>query len=178
MTKEEITLENYCIIDDEFQDFEKNENQEYKKDISENICFTDFYYDFITNYFDSKTEIFRDYKLFLNKENDRIKKSIKKQLEDFILKFDNIANQYNSIIDLSKISNPIKFNLLEDDSILLEWHFSDFVFSFSFEENKSDSFWYLLSNEKYKELSYSGKIFDEDLNNTLIFILNFVNKNS
>ena len=51
---------------------------------------------------------------------------------------------------------PLKMNIDDDGSVLLEWIFKDFRIGISFEVQESDSSWYFVSNKNMQEVSKSG----------------------
>lgn len=57
---------------------------------------------------------------------------------------------------------PLKMNIDDDGSVLLEWIFKDFRIGISFEVQESDSSWYLVSNKNMQEVSKSGSLSTTD----------------
>ena len=69
-------------------------------------------------------------------------------------------------------------NLIEENSLLIEWIFKDFRIGFSFEKKESNSSWYIAFNEKYSEISASGFIKENEIDDLLKHILVFVLSNT
>lgn len=76
-------------------------------------------------------------------------------------------------IDLLTLPKIRAFNV-DDGSILLEWIFNDFRVGFSIEQIESESSWYLVSNEKYGETNASGFISENNFDNILLWLINFI----
>jgi hypothetical protein len=103
--------------------------------------------------------------------------NVKKQTEKFFKHF-----QYLLFVNKDKLnaigSLPIlAINLIDDNSMLVEWIFKDFRIGFSFEDNENDSSWYLASNQKFSDASASGSIKENELDDLLLNILAFVSSN-
>ena len=73
---------------------------------------------------------------------------------------------------------PLHTFLANDGSLLIEWIFGDFRIGFNIEQESSESSWYLVTNQKFGEISASGYISDEDNEKTVIWLLNFILVNS
>jgi len=67
---------------------------------------------------------------------------------------------------------------VDDGSVLIEWIFDDFRIGFSIEPNVDESSWYLVSNEKLGDIGASGYISRNNINNLVLWLINFVIANS
>jgi len=96
----------------------------------------------------------------------------KDEIIDFVNTFKKI------LLDLTK-SNSSLYSLPpmtiaeNSDSIHMEWIFKDFRIVFSFQEKYEESYWFLVSNKNFKELSFSGNISDEKMDKTLVNLIQF-----
>ena len=70
--------------------------------------------------------------------------SILNQLEKFITIFYRVFSTNPSLKDIDFFP-PMKFNLLDDNSLLVEWIFKDFRIGFSFETDEKEWFFRTLS---------------------------------
>ena len=94
--------------------------------------------------------------------------------KSFLSVFQRVLQNNRNLIDYSVYLPPLKFEWLEDDSLLIEWIFRDFRIGFSFEPNPEESGWYLVSNEKLGELSTAGDINLNELESLITELFNFV----
>jgi len=78
-------------------------------------------------------------------------------------------------LDLSYLPRPQAFSS-EDESILIEWIFSNFRIGFSIEPNSKDSSWYLVTKKELGEISASGLISEKDVDVKILvlWLLSFV----
>jgi hypothetical protein len=103
---------------------------------------------------------------------------VRKHTEEFIAVLQRVLLKVRNSINTSSNLPPLKFRLLEDDSVLIEWIFKDFRIGFSFEPNSDDSGWYLVSNDNLNEVSTSGPLKDELLEPLFVNLLTFALSNS
>ena len=68
---------------------------------------------------------------------------------------------------------PLLINPNDDGSVLIEWIFRDFRIGLSLELNSSESSWYLISNRRLDEISYSGLISEYNLQSLIAVIITF-----
>jgi len=64
----------------------------------------------------------------------------------------------------------------EDESILIEWIYTNFRIGFTIERNPRESGWYLVSNEKIGNKRASGPLLWSNLEKNLLWLLNFIIK--
>ena len=62
----------------------------------------------------------------------------------------------------------------DDDSVLVEWIFTNFRIGFTIEPNPKESGWYLVSNKKIKERRAYGPLLKATLDKNLLWLLNFI----
>jgi hypothetical protein len=143
----------------------------------ESFLITSGSFDHLDNFsfvFPDKLNIFKKCYVVDDIKNKSIKTQAKKFLNRFQLllfsakgEIDNIGNLPNLMV-----------NLIEENSLLIEWIFKDFRIGFSFEKKESNSSWYIASNEKYSEISASGFIKENEIDDLLKHILVFVLSNT
>lgn len=73
---------------------------------------------------------------------------------------------------------PLRVDSIEDGSILIEWIFDDFRIAFSLESNLEESSWYLMSNERLRNVIESDYLKDEDLDLLLDKLIYYVIENT
>jgi hypothetical protein len=73
---------------------------------------------------------------------------------------------------------PLIMRTMEDESVLIEWIFPDFRIGFSIEPKEKESSWYLVSNKKFNEVSFSGLLEFSQLSFLIIDLLEFAMTNS
>jgi len=73
---------------------------------------------------------------------------------------------------------PLRAIHLDDDSLLIEWVFTDIRIGFSFEIDPIKNSWYLVTNKKLEELSESGYLTNDNFKSVVLRIFDFVLKNS
>jgi hypothetical protein len=64
----------------------------------------------------------------------------------------------NDQITISNSLPRLSFTPFDDNTLLIEWIFRDFRIGFSIDKIAVDSNWYLVTNEKFKELTQSGSM--------------------
>ena len=64
----------------------------------------------------------------------------------FLLSVQNVLLTNRFALDSIGSLPPLRININEDGSVLIEWIFSDFRIGFSIEKDRSQSNWYLVSN--------------------------------
>jgi len=93
--------------------------------------------------------------------------------------FQNVLLEKRFALDTIGSLPPLQINInKEDDSVLIEWIFRDFRIGFSIEANRSQSNWYLVSNQNLNQLDYSGLLPWQDLDELLTTLIAFVLSNT
>lgn len=62
----------------------------------------------------------------------------------------------------------------EDQSILIEWIFTNYRVGFTIEVDSYESGWYLVSNQALGEIGASGHLLNASIERTFLWLLNFV----
>lgn len=84
--------------------------------------------------------------------------------EKFIEHINCFKSFFEKNFNLIQNDKSLSISIIENDSLLIEWIFSDFRFGFSIEKDLNESNYYFVSNKKYGELNVSGLInFDDNL---------------
>ena len=133
----------------------------------------ELFYNFIplstgTNLIDRALEPLRE------NENPEISARARETLKSIQEKIDTLIKYKIDILYLPKIR---AFNV-DDGSILLEWIFEDFRIGFSIEPIDAESSWYLVTSQKYGEISASGYISDINFKNIILWLINFIMVNT
>ncbi len=68
----------------------------------------------------------------------------------------------------------LQAHLLEDTSILFEWIFDDYRIGFNIDPNPRESGWFMLSNNNLGSINAYGLISGIDLDNQILWLLNFI----
>jgi hypothetical protein len=74
--------------------------------------------------------------------------------------------------------SPLRISLNEDDSVLIEWIFRDFRIGFSIETDRSQSNWYLVSNQNLNQVDLSGLLSSQNIGELLSVLIAFVLSNT
>jgi hypothetical protein len=69
---------------------------------------------------------------------------------------------------------PFKAIEGEDESMLIEWIFTNYRVGFTVEVNPEESGWYLISNQALGEIGASGHLLNSNIEKTFLWLLNFV----
>ena len=96
----------------------------------------------------------------------------------FLLSIQNALLTNRFILDRIGTFSPLRINLNEDDSILIEWIFRDFRIGFSLETDRSQSNWYLVSNQNLNQVDLSGLLSSQDIEELLTSLIAFVISNT
>lgn len=86
-----------------------------------------------------------------------------------------IIQQYQ--FDLSYIPQ-LQAKIIDENTVLFEFICQDFRIGFSIESNPQESGWYLVTNRKLGEVSYSGFLSAIDLNFLIMYLVQFIVYNS
>jgi len=96
----------------------------------------------------------------------------------FLLSVQNILLTNRFALDSIGSLPPLRININEDDSVLVEWIFRDFRIGFSIETDRSQSNWYLVSNQNLNQVDFSGLLSLQDIDELLTSIIAFVLSNT
>ncbi len=136
---------------------------------------------------DKDSEYFRNLPSNLNiltSASDAIRKIAdpekQRDVVKFLLSMQNILLTNRFALDSIGSVPPLRININEDDSVLIEWIFRDFRIGFSIETNRSQSNWYLVSNKNLNQVDFSGLLSskDQDIDELLTSIIAFVLSNT
>jgi hypothetical protein len=96
----------------------------------------------------------------------------------FLLCFQNVLLTNRFTLDRIGNLSPLRISLNEDGSVLIEWIFRDFRIGFSIEEDRTESNWYLVSNQNLNQVDLSGLLSSQDLGELLTSLIAFVLSNT
>ena len=100
--------------------------------------------------------------------------NVARQTRLILLSIQEIINSFGQLgFDLGSIT-PIKAYECEDESVLMEWIYTNFRVGFAIEPDQAESGWYLVSNQALGEKSAYGNLLDSNMDKNLLWLLNFI----
>lgn len=134
---------------------------------------------------DKDSDYFRNLPSNLNilaDASDKIHKianaEMQKDVVTFLLSLQNILLTSHFALDSIGSLPPLRININEDGSVLIEWIFRDFRVAFSIETDRSESNWYLVSNQNLNQVDGSGLLSLKDNDEVLTSLIAFVLSNT
>lgn len=110
----------------------------------------------------------------LNKIKLKENSITKNRAKEILLNIQKLLEEFaNANMNVWDIPNLRAF-LPDDDSILMEWQFSNYRLGFSVEPSLEESGWYLVTDKDMGSINASGFIGDGDLKPLLLWLINFV----
>ena len=103
---------------------------------------------------------------------------LKNQLILFASSFQNALLKSVNFSSVVEVLPPLTFFQEDDESILLEWIFSDFRIGFSFEFDKQKSNWYIIANKNLNSANASGEIDFEKIEGLVQGVIAFIAANT
>lgn len=96
-----------------------------------------------------------------------------RQISDFVQIFmQAILENRQQFADGIQLPSLI-WNMLGQESHLIEWIFKDFRIGFSIENDEDDSSWFVVANEKFQNLNASGKLIAQESKSIISQIIQF-----
>lgn len=108
---------------------------------------------------------------------DKIKHpTVKKQANEFILRFFYLINKYYSSGIFYRNIRKLSFNEIDDGAGLFEWNFYAFHIGFSFELDRAKSNYYLIFDDEKQSLyvCISSLLKQENYDEVINYMINFV----
>ena len=96
----------------------------------------------------------------------------------FVAEFQAVIQQYRHSLGNAHSFPPLRFDWLDDGSLLIEWIFRDFRAGFALEVDQSQSSWYLVSNRNLGEQNISGLLEMKVLFPLLAAVVDYAASNS
>jgi len=117
------------------------------------------------------------FKNILNLSNIK-DETVKTQISFFVEKFK--ITIFKNKLNINSIGGlpPLKLNILDDGSVLIEWIFKDFRIGFSFEIKESESGWSITSSQEFNNKNAYGDLSSLNMEDVLENILSIVLVNS
>ena len=101
------------------------------------------------------------------------------KLEQFAAAFTNIVSELIPFyINDGLALTPIKFNLLDDQSILIEWIFYNYRIGFSIDDDLDNCGWYIITTGEFDNQTSFGSLDFGDLEKNLRSLIKFAFSNS
>jgi len=103
----------------------------------------------------SSLDIFKEYgQLDFNAINLKLLNN----LERFVLSLNQVISQLEPFVSKSSSLPPLKFQILDEETVMVEWIFLDFRIGFSITDNPEELAWYLVGSRTFNHASYSGEL--------------------